>query len=273
MSALSEPTFAWEPVTPRGVAAFARASFSRLFLVHALVAGLATCAVIFFLEQGIFPTLDDAIEALPEQGSILHGQLQWSGDSPALLAEGNILAFDVDLDHSGDLRSPADFQFEFGTNTVIILSLFGPAEFDYPPDYAPNTFIPANRTDLRPIWDAWRPDLVGLVAVGTFVGLLVTWFILATVYCLPVWLIGFFANRQLGLLASWRLAGASLMPGAILFSCTLVAYELGVCDLLQFLYVFGLHFVVGWIYLFVAPMFLNRGGPTPAKGNPFKSGT
>ena len=34
MSAFSESKFAWEPVTPRGVAAFARASLERLLVVH-----------------------------------------------------------------------------------------------------------------------------------------------------------------------------------------------------------------------------------------------
>jgi len=269
VSALSEPTFAWEPLTPRGVAAFARASFGRLFLVQTIVAVGAVLAVLFFLEQGVFPTVSAAIEALPDQGKIEHGRLQWTGESPVLLAEGNILAFVVDTDHGGEVRSPADFQFEFGTNSVFILSLFGPAEVAYPPDYAPNTHLPANKTDLRPLWDAWRPDVLALVAAGMFAGLLVTWFVLATLYCVPVWLIGYFSQRELGLRAAWRLAGAALMPGAVLFSLTLVAYELGVCDLVQFLFIFGLHLVVGWIYLFVAPLFLNRAGAKPPK-NPFQ---
>ena len=36
MSVFTEASFAWEPITPRGVAAFARASFERLFVVQAL---------------------------------------------------------------------------------------------------------------------------------------------------------------------------------------------------------------------------------------------
>ena len=133
MSAFTEPACAWEPITPRGVAAFARASFGRLFFVQALVAVLAAAAVFWFLDNGIFPTVDDAMDALPAQGQILHGRLEWHDESPVLLAEGDLLAFSVDLDHAGDIRSPADFQFEFGTNSVVILSLFGPAELFYPP--------------------------------------------------------------------------------------------------------------------------------------------
>lgn len=271
MSALSEPTVAWEPVTPRGVAAFARASFGRLFFFQALVALLAAAAVFWFLEAGILPTLNAAIDALPDQGQIHHQQLEWHGESPLLLAEGNLLAFTVDLNHGGEIRSPADFQFEFGTNSVRILSLFDPDELAYPPDYEPHTVIPFNRPDLRPLWDAWRPDLVGALLVATFLGLLLTWFVLATLYSIPAWIIGFFCHRRMNLLAAWRLSGAALLPGAILVSLGLVAYVLGICDVLQFLFLFGLHFVVGWVYLFVAPMFLERAGPKTAKGNPFAS--
>ena len=268
MSAFTEPACAWEPITPRGVAAFARSSFGRLFFVQALVAVFAAAAAFWFLDQGIFPTVDDAVEALPAQGRILHGRLEWHDESPELLAEGGILAFIVDLPHAGEIRSPADFQFEFGTNSVQILSLFGPAELYYPPDYAPGTYIPANKTDLQPLWQAWRPDILVLATIATFLGLLLTWFVLATVYCLPVWIICFFGDRKVSLFGAWRLAGAALMPGALLFSATLVLYELGVCDLVQLLYIFGLHLILGWIYLFLGPLFLRRGAPAPPK-NPF----
>ena len=271
VSAFAEPTCAWEPVTPRGVAAFARASFGRLFLVQSLAALIAAAAVGWFLARGIFPTVDAAVDALPDRGEIRHGRLDWHDDSPALLAEGGVLAFIVDLRHDGAVRSPADFALEFGTNSVLVYSLLGPAEFYYPPDYAPGTYLPANKPDLQPLWGAWRPNLLALAVIATFLGLLLVWFGLATIYCLPVWLICFFGHRDVGLLGAWRLAGASLLPGALLLSITLVLYELGVCDLVQTLFIFGLHLVIGWIYLFVAPLFLRRGA-APKTGNPFTAG-
>jgi len=106
------------------------------------------------------------------------------------------------------------------------------------------------------------------VAIGTFFGLLVIWAVLATLYCLPVWLICFFANRDLNLLASWRLAGAALMPGCALLAVALVLYDLRAFDLVQLCFAFGMHLIVGWIYLFVSPLFLNRALPTDKK-NPF----
>jgi hypothetical protein len=264
VSALGEPKFAWEPLTPRGVAAFARASFERLFVVQSIFALIAAAAVVWFLSDGIFPVVDSAIENLPDMGSIHGGKLDWRDDSPLLLAEGRILALGVDLEYGGQQRSPADFQFEFGRDSVVIYSLFGEGELDYPPQY----LIAANRRDARPAWDAWSPNILAVAAIGTFFGLLLTWALLATVYCLPVWLVCFFANRDLNLRASWKLAGAALMPGAAVVSASLVLYELGAMDLVQFCFAFGMHLVIGWVYLFLSPMFLNRAQPAEKK-NPF----
>ncbi len=266
MNAFSEPAFAWEPITPRGVAAFARASFERLFVVQAIVALLATAAVTWVLSNGVFPTIDQAVNQLPDSGEIHGGTLDWRDDSPVLLGEGRILAISVDLNHGGALRSPADFQFEFGTDSVRIFCLFGETELAYPPDYV----IAANQRDARPIWGAWKPDILGLAAVGTFFGLLLIWAVLATIYFLPVWLICLFSNRDLNFRASWKLAGAALMPGALLTSLSLTLYNLGGFDLVQLCFAFGLHLVIGWLYLFLSPLFLRRALPAEKK-NPFEA--
>jgi hypothetical protein len=264
VSALGEPSFAWEPLTPRGVAVFARASFERLFIVQCIFAALAAAAVVWILADGIFPVVDDAIDALPDTGSIRNARLNWHDDSPQELAEGRIIAIGVDLDHSGALRSPADFQFEFGRDSLVIYSLFGEAELDYPNGY----IIAANQREARPAWGAWSPDILALAAIGTFFGLLLTWAVLAVVYAVPVWLISFFANRDLTYRASCKLAGAALMPGAALMALSILFYDLAVFDLVQLCFAFGMHFVIGWIYLFVSPMFLDR-VPLADKKNPF----
>lgn len=264
MSAFKEPAFAWEPITPRGVAAFARASLERLLVVQSVVALLGAAAVVWMLSHGVFPTIDAAISNLPAAGEIHSGKLDWRDDSPMMLAEGRILAFSVDLEHGGALRSPADFQFEFGLDSVRIFSLFGETEINYPPSYV----IAANQTDARPAWGAWAPDVLGLAAIGTFFGLLLVWALLATIYCLPVWLVCLFSNRDLGFPASWKLAGAALMPGALLLSLSLVLYGSGRFNIVQLCFAFGMHLVIGWIYLFVSPLFLNRALPSEKK-NPF----
>jgi len=264
VSALNEPTFAWEPLTPRGVAAFARSSLERLLIVQGIFAALAAAAAVWFLSDGVFPVVDAAISQLPEQGEIRAGKLNWHDESPALLAEGNLLAISVDMEHGGALRSPADFQFEFGRDSVCIFSLFGEGEIFYPAGY----IIAANQRDAQPAWGAWAPNFLALAAIGTFFGLLLVWAALATIYFLPVWLICFFCNRDLNFRASWKLAAASLMPGALLMSVSLVCYELQAFDQVQFCFATGMHLVIGWIYLFVSPMFLKRILPADKK-NPF----
>lgn len=264
MSVFKESAHAWEPITPRGVAAFARASLERLLVVQAVVALLGAAAVVWVLHHGIFPTIDAAINNLPAAGEIHSGKLDWRDDSPMLLAEGRIMAFSVDLEHGGSLRSPADFQFEFGRDSVRIFSLFGETEIAYPPSYV----ITANQTDARPAWGAWAPDILGLAAISTFFGLLLSWALLATIYFVAVWLVCLFTNRDLGFLASWKLAGAALMPGALLFSLSLMLYGLSQFDFVQLCLAFGMHLIIGWIYLFVSPMFLDRALPTEKK-NPF----
>jgi hypothetical protein len=107
--------------------------------------------------------------------------------------------------------------------------------------------------------------LAGLVVAV----LVVSWACLATVYCLPVWLIGFFANRDCSLGGSWRLSGAALMPGAFLMCAAILMHGWGALDLVRLAVAGALHLIVGWIYLVVSPLCLPRHQATTAKVNPF----
>src|ERR1017187_5456333 len=152
MSAPAEPIFAWEPLTPRGVAAFARATFSRLLLVQFIVALLAAASVIWFFDDGCFPTLSVAVQKLPANDQILSCKLHCHGDPSKRLAERKFLAFDVDLNHPGQIHSTADVQIEFGGDSIRIFSLLpGYSEIFYVPD----RLAPFNRTELEPLWGAW----------------------------------------------------------------------------------------------------------------------
>jgi hypothetical protein len=259
--------FAWEPLTPRGVAAFAHAKFSRLLLVQFAAALVVAVSVVWFLDDGCFQTIRAAIQNLPDAGKISAGKLDWRGGSPQLLAEGKFLAFDVDLDHSGQIHSPADFQIEFGRESVRIFCLPGFSEFFYTPDRS----APFNRVELEPLWGAWSAEILFLAAVATVIGVLLSWWILATVYFLPAWLLGFFANRDLNFRAGWKLSGAALMPGALLMAAGIFLYGFGALDLVELGFIFGAHFVLGWIYLFVSVLFLPRISAAEPGGNPFKT--
>jgi hypothetical protein len=266
MSAPAKSTFAWEPLTPHGVAAFARATPSRLFIVQFIVALLVAAAVVWFFRDSCFPTVTAAIQNLPTAGEIRSARLNWAGTSPQLLAEGRVFALDVDLNHSGKIRSTADVQIEFGRETVRIFSLLGYTEWPYPH----GQIIPFNRIDLEPLWGAWAMELLFIAGVGLAVGFMLGWGLLATIYFLPVRILGFFMNRDLNLPQSWRLVGAALMPGALLMIAAILLYNSGLLDLVSLCFAFAAHFVLGWVYLFLSQLFLPPSAPGLHKGNPFK---
>jgi len=270
MSAPAGPTFAWEPITPRGVAAFARATFSRLLLVQFIVALLAVASVAWFIDDRCFPIINAAIQKLPAAGEIRSGKLDWRGNSPQMLAEGRFLAFDVDLNHSGQINSTADVQIEFGRESCLISSSlgYGYAEFYYLPDRV----VPFNRPELEPLWGAWSAEVLFFAFVAAVFALLVSWWLLATIYFLPVRLLAFYANRDLDLRACWKLSGAAQLPGALLMAAGILFYNFGFLDLVSFGFVFAVHFAMGWIYLFLSQLFLPRISDSAPKGNPFARG-
>lgn len=265
MNAAGNPTIAWEPLTPRGVAAFAHARMGRLFVVQLVIALLAAGSVAWFLDDSVYPVVQTAINSLPDKGEVRSAGLVWQGASPALLAEGPFLAFTVDLEHDGKINSTADLQIEFGRDDIWFTALLGYLAVSYP--YVQP--LPFNRTDLEPLWGAWKAVVLFLAAVVVAVGLLASWWLLAAVYILPVWLLGYFVNRDLNFRRSWQLANAALLPGALLMAVGILFYDLRMMSLVQFGFVFAAHFVLGWIYLFVSLLFVPGIPVVPPKGNPF----
>src|SRR5262249_19714000 len=153
---------AWEPLTPRGVAKFARATFGRLCIVQLLVALLVAAAAAGFVRDAWFPIGRQMIAQLPATGENRAGKLDWRGDSPRLLAEGRFLAFSVDLTHSGQIRSPAHVQVELGKESFLVHSVAGYVAVKYPQGWR----VALNREELAPWWGAWQPALLGLTALG-----------------------------------------------------------------------------------------------------------
>ena len=257
---------AWEPLTPRGVAAFAGSSLGRLLVVQLLVALLAAASVVWFLERAWFPVVRTAIHQLPAHGQISEQQLSWFGESPTQLAQNRFLGLAVDLYHSGQLGREAHLQVEFGHDDLRIYSLLGYEVLEYPAGWT----MAFNQVSLEPWWGAWEPFILVGIAMLTVVGLLVSWWLLATLYWSPVWVISFLQNRDLNWSQSWLLAGAAMMPGALFLTAGIVAYSFNLMDLIRLGGVYGLHFVVGWIYLVIAPLFCPRAPAVKvASANPF----
>jgi hypothetical protein len=261
---------AWLPLAPRGVAAFGGASLVRLLVVQLVFALLIATAASWFVSTRWFPVIRAAIQQMPARGAIQSGRLDWRGEPAQLLAEGDFLALAVDLNHDRQIHSPAHVQVEFGRTDLRIISLFGYWEWPYPAFLT----VGFNRTELQPWWGAWEPPLIW-IGIGTMVVLMLTlWALLATACCWMVWMVGFFTNRNLNLWSSWRLAGAALMPGALLMIAGIIGYGLGVFDPVKFLAILGGQFFVGWILMLVSPLF-SSSLPSSAgtKGDPFSDGT
>ncbi|HEY1661333.1 MAG TPA: hypothetical protein VGI03_02850 [Verrucomicrobiae bacterium] len=256
-----------EPFTPRGVAAFARVKSGWLFLAQAVIALIAATSLTCFLDANCYSVIHTAIQNLPDTGKISFGRLHWDGDSSKMLAEGQLLAIDVDVDHSGTVHSTADIQVEFGHDSIRVYSILP----GYSEIYYPEWPAPFNRTDLQPKWDAWEVDILFITAAAAFITLLISWLILATIYFLPVWIAGFLANRELNLWASWKLSAAAVLPGALLMIAGIWLYDFGQVHLVSFSFIFAAHFVLGWIYLAASFFFLPRVSTATPKGNPFET--
>ncbi len=257
---------AWQPLTPRGVAAFVEAPFGRIFLVEFFFALLAAASVIWFLHDNIFPTVREAVRNLPDSGAIRQGHLQWHAESPKLLASSHFLSVVVDEEHNGREGREAQACVELGRDEVRLISLLGYLEFNYPE----KNILAFNRPELEPWWGAWQPMSFVGAALFTIAYLFVCWGVLATIYCPAAKLVSFFANRELSWGGSWRLSAAALMPGALFLILGIVAYGLGLIDLIRFAFAFGFHLFIGWVFIFIAPFFLPRNVQVEAqRKNPF----
>jgi hypothetical protein len=237
-----------------------------LLLVQLLVALVVAACIGWFLERNWFPVVRESIAQLPEQGQISNGQLAWTGKTPQMLAQNRFLGIGVDLFHSGALDHASHLQLEFGEQDFRLYYFVDYAVFDYSPDWN----YAFNRTKLEPWWGAWHPWILVVALACVVAGLMISWALLATIYYAPVRLLSFLENRDLSWRQSWLLSGAAMMPGALFLAAGIVGYSLGLMDLIRLCAVYGLHFVVGWIYLVISPFFCPRHPATKKqKGNPF----
>jgi hypothetical protein len=187
--------------------------------------------------------------------------------APTILLEDRFLGIVVDAEETHATSLASDVRIQFLGNRVKVCSLLGCMTYSYPRGYV----VHLNRPEAEPWWGAWQPIILGIVTVAVPLLLLSSWAVLAALYSPVVWLIAFFADRELTLGGSWRLASAALMPGAILVNAALVAYGMKAIDLVRLLTLLALHVVIGWGYVIASPFFLPRisVASLPPKKNPF----
>jgi hypothetical protein len=265
-SAPIERSVPWQPITPRGVAEFARASLARLLVYQSLFALILAASVAWLLYATVYPSLETAIGRLPNEGEIRIGALQWKSESPVLLSEARVISVAVDLEHSGQIRVPSDIFVEFGSESCRVFSFAGFLEFPYLRDY----IIAFNRPTLVPWWGAWRAPILALATLSSLLGLLLLWWFLATLYCPVALLIGFYANRRASLSEAWRLCAAAAMPAGVALWVGLLLYGTAAISLLPFILLVILHVVLIWIYAGVSVAFLPPDGTAAIRKNPFR---
>lgn len=284
----STGVIAGQPITFGGVAAFARTSWRRLFIVQAVVLLAAVAAVGVLLFISLLPAVDDAVQHLPDNAYILRGELAWPDLESVQLVDGHLLAVVVSPTGTHELGRSADIRVELRAKEFRFYSMFGYVAKPYPT----NVKIPLSRAEAEPWWGARRPFFVGAVLVGTFVGLWLVWMTLGWIYLLVIKLLAFWGDRELTWGGAYRLAAAALLTPALVYCVALVGYGLGFLPLEGLLATFVLHTLLAWVYVAVSPFRLPRinapgvlpltnpfdqpqedkkVGEKPA-GNPFKSG-
>ncbi len=257
-AALSEPPKlpVWQPLTFGGVASFARARWMRLLLLQSIVAVFVAIAVVVLLSRCWFPVVTRAVQGLSDFGAVRNAQLAWPRGEAVVLAENRFLGLVVDMEASDTTGQIADLQIEFTRDRMKLASLLGYTSLPYPGGIQ----IELNRQSLDPWWNAWRPAFLFGGAFATVLFLFASWLALATLYALPVRVLASFAGRTASLGKSWRIAAASLLPGAVWMGGAILLYVTGQLPLVGLGFAFGLHFVFAWVYVLGAPFCLPRKG-------------
>jgi hypothetical protein len=259
MSDEPSPPIAWQPLTPQGVANFANATWSRLLLVQFIVAVFVAACVIWLLNTHYAPMISAAVQRTTENTRLVNGKLE---NAPAaLLANGKFLSILSNAAESNE-SGTGDVLIQFELSGWNVCSLLGCLYFDYPPGTTP--LAPST---LEPWWGAWKPAILSGIGAVVIVWLMLVWLLLGLIYTPIPLVIAFFSDRQCSFAGSWRLAGASHLPGALFASAIIVLYGLQAFDLVRFMIFFILHLLVSLIFLFAAPFLLPR--LSEKKHNPF----
>ncbi len=256
---------AWQPFTPKGVAAFAQSPPSRWITLQLVVAFIAAAVVIWFLNANYSPAILEAIHNSPDSAAIQGGQL--TNLASGILTQKKFFAVVVDLESTGQSGQTSDLQLELRPKHFQICSIAGCVIFDYP-----RTKIPLGRAAAEPWWGARQPVILAICGALAAAGLLLAWMLLSLIYAPIAKLIAYFTDRELSWRGSWRLSSAAQMFAGLLMCLAILFYGLQAFDLIRFLFFFGAHFFVSWIYLISAPFFLPRVSTAVAtEQNPFET--
>ena len=238
-------SIAWQPLTPRGISAFAHAGYGRLMLVALTIAASIAVLGCWFVDRTVMPAVEKAILVLPDTGSIQGRELGFPEKVGPVLVEERVLGILVNLDGREHASMASDFQIILRKRDVQICSLLGCLGLDYPNGW----IIDVNRTRWEPALPAWKPMILGVLFLCEVAWLLVCLHAMAVVYCLATWFLSYYSDRGLSLKQCWMVAFASLLPGALIMGGAIVLYGFGSIDLVRLSVVGILHLVVPWVLI------------------------
>jgi hypothetical protein len=228
------------------------------------VAVLAALCLGFLVKTAWYPIVEKSFRALPDDIEFREGQLQWPTNESRVLAENPFLAIAVGLDESNSISLAADIQLTFRKQTVQVRNLFGDFQFPYPPALA----LQSGRVHATAWWGAYNWVLLLGICACCVVALLVSWWLLATLYWPAGAAFTALFRRPSRPSQSWKLSTAALLFGAGIMSINMVLYASLMVRAPAFIAGFVLHILAGWIAIPWGAIHLPRAAKSKIS-NPF----
>jgi hypothetical protein len=246
------------------VARYAHAPLWKLLATCVIFAGMAALTVIFLLEKRWAPVITEAVSNLRTNSAISGGDLVWPRGEGRLLGANEFLSIEVLPSGDTGVGKATDLSIILRPRGILFSSLAGYTFVPYPSNANANL----SSEFLVPAWGAWQPALLALAGAAVGFALLLSWALLSLLYAIIPLSLGSFLGREISWRSAWKLSYAALMPGALLISFGLFLSAAGQISLLFLILLGAAHWVVGWIYLLLAPFFLPKRERT--ERNPFE---
>lgn len=232
------------PSTFGGVAAVALRPAGCLLFWQCAVAGAAAIVIAWALGTTWARAFERATLSLGTDGAISEGRLEWPDTRTVVLFEDGFLSLVIDPEGRRDAGLASDVGISLEANGFAARSLLGWTSLRYPAGLR----FRLNRVAASGWLAAWKiPALIGLGG-AVFLGLFLSWWFLATLYGILLWAFGGTAGRELTFLEGWRLAGAALLPPAILMTAIIALYATRQLGMVGLFLAWPIHLVIGWIY-------------------------
>ncbi len=241
---------AWNPLTFRGLTAFSRSSWMRLWIVQCWVALLLGAVFYMTLSAAWGPVLSEALKQLPDEPGTAYLEdrtLTWAEvRSPEILAGNRFLSLVIDpQDHSALPGAASDVRVVFKKDHIELhAALLGQFRVSYHPEWN----LKLTQEDVYAWWGAWGKGWSFGILAGALIILWMSWLLLGLFYTPPGWALAYFWDRDISFVGSWKLAAAAVLPGGIFLGVIFAAYGLGRVSWLILWAAFLLHWGIGWIY-------------------------